>query len=154
MSENFVSAEAKRKEAQEIHHRWLQLLLEKDIHQWMELWDENAVMEFPYAPNGYTRQLQGKSEIYDYMKDFPSKIDLFRFTEPQVHQTLNPNVMIVEFGCEGRMLSTGKPYNQSYISVIETENGKITRYKDYWNPLVAIEAIGGLESFMQTFNRS
>lgn len=140
MNENPLHAEIERKKAQKIYHRWLQLLLEQDIDQWIELWDENAVIEFPYAPSGYVRRLEGKSEIYAYMKEFPSKVELFTFTEPQFHHTVHPNLMIVEFECEGRVLDTGKPYNQTYISVIEMKNGKITHYKDYWNPLVILEA--------------
>ncbi len=40
------------------------------------------------------------------------------------------------------MKSTGKPYLQNYISVIETKDGKIVHYKDYWNPLVVLAALG------------
>lgn len=56
--------------------------------------------------------------------------------------------MIAEFQCDGHVVETGLPYRQSYISVIETRDGRIVRYKDYWNPLVVKEAFGG--SFLQT----
>lgn len=48
----------------------------------------------------------------------------------------------------GHVIETGLPYRQSYISVIETRDGRIVRYKDYWNPLVVKRPLGG--SFLQT----
>ncbi|AEI44525.1 hypothetical protein KNP414_06001 [Paenibacillus mucilaginosus KNP414] len=44
----------------------------------------------------------------------------------------------------GRYRETGNPYNQTYISVVETKDGLITRYRDFWNPLVAIESVGSV----------
>ncbi|MCM2422638.1 hypothetical protein [Streptomyces sp. RKAG293] len=39
----------------------------------------------------------------------------------------------------------GRPYNQKYISVVETPDGKISRYVDFWNPQVAAESMRGSE---------
>jgi ketosteroid isomerase-like protein len=41
----------------------------------------------------------------------------------------------------GTAWPTGKPYEQTCISVVRTDDDAlITHYLDYWNPLVAIEA--------------
>ena len=53
-----------------------------------------------------------------------------------MHWTLNPKVVIVEFGITGRIRSNGQPYDQSYIEVITLEDGKIKNIRDYWNPLL------------------
>ncbi len=39
------------------------------------------------------------------------------------------------------MLTTGKPYHQRYISVVQMKDGKIFRFRDYWNPLIVLEAM-------------
>jgi ketosteroid isomerase-like protein len=42
-------------------------------------------------------------------------------------------------------VATGKPYNQRYISVIETREGRIVKYRDYWNPLILLRAMNAQE---------
>ena len=54
----------------------------------------------------------------------------------------HPSLAIAEFRSKGTALPTGKPYEQTCISVVRTDgDGLITHYLDYWNPLVAIEAL-------------
>lgn len=36
--------------------RFLDSALEKDMKKWIELWDDQAVFEFPYAPHGFSRK--------------------------------------------------------------------------------------------------
>jgi ketosteroid isomerase-like protein len=33
---------------------------------------------------------------------------------------------------------TGEPYDQSYVGVLTAREGRITRYRDYWNPLKSL----------------
>ncbi|MDO3676204.1 nuclear transport factor 2 family protein [Paenibacillus ehimensis] len=121
---------------------FMKSMVEKDMDRWIELFDDNVVFEFPYAPDGYTRKLEGKSALYQYVKELPGIIEIDLFTAPAIHQTLDPNVFIAEFGVKaGRAVKTGKPYLQTYISVIETKDGKIMHYKDYWNPLTVLTAL-------------
>ncbi|MBK1787926.1 nuclear transport factor 2 family protein [Prauserella cavernicola] len=74
------------------------------------------------------------------MDNFPKhfRVD---FIDLRFHETVEPSLVIAEFRSQGVALATGRPYNQTYISVVETKNGKITRYVDFWNPLVAAEAL-------------
>ncbi|MDP4099151.1 nuclear transport factor 2 family protein, partial [Paenibacillus sp. P96] len=65
------------------------------------------------------------------------------------HLTVDPELVIAEFKSVGKHKETGKPYNQTYISVVETKDGKITRYRDFWNPLVAAESIGSLNDVVR-----
>lgn len=37
----------------------------------------------------------------------------------------------------GRLVKTDTPYDMAYIAVVTVENGLITSYRDYWNPLAA-----------------
>ncbi|MGA5117291.1 nuclear transport factor 2 family protein [Streptomyces pseudogriseolus] len=71
----------------------------------------------------------------------------------RIHETVDPTLVIAELRCEGVALKTGRPYNQTYISVVETRDGRIGRYVDYWNPLVAMEALGGSADMVTAFSR-
>ncbi|HML88043.1 MAG TPA: nuclear transport factor 2 family protein [Methylomusa anaerophila] len=143
----------KRESSREVFSKFCKSILEKDMSQFIELFDDNALFEFPYAPKGFTQKLEGKAAIYEYIKDFPQQFDVTRFSEPTFHFTLNPNIMIVEFEIEeGRTLTTSKPYLQKYISVIETKDNKIVHYKDYWNPVIALVALLDTASLQNALN--
>ena len=57
-----------------------------------------------------------------------------------VHQTADPEVVIVEFEAHGRALKVDEPYRQRYISVIRARGGRMIHYKDYWDPLQGLKA--------------
>ncbi|MEU9556259.1 nuclear transport factor 2 family protein [Streptomyces fumanus] len=114
----------------------LQLLLDKDIPGWIGLWAEDCLMEFPFAPEGWPARLEGKEAVAAYMRDYPDHIDLSDFPDLRIHETTEPGTVVVEMRAVGRLVSTGAPYDMTYIAVITVRDGLITSYRDYWNPLV------------------
>lgn len=63
------------------------------------------------------------------------------------HDTVDPSLVIAEFRSTCTALSTGKPYEQTCISVFLTnDQALITHDMDSWNPLVAIEALTPVET--------
>lgn len=131
---------------QEMFLAALEGLVKKDVEPWVEMWAEDGSIEFPYAPPGYPERIDGKAAIREYMRAFPNNLSIERFHPPVFHPTLNPSVMLVEFSCEGHAVATGRPYNQRYVGVITTRDGRIVNYKDYWNPLVAQQALAPAEA--------
>ncbi|MEV4611088.1 nuclear transport factor 2 family protein [Kitasatospora sp. NPDC049258] len=125
----------------ELYRHGLRLLLEKDIPAWVDLWDEDGVLEFPFAPEGWPGRLEGKAAVADYMRHYPDHIDLHDFPEVTIHQTTAPGTIVVEMRGVGRLVGTGAPFDLSYIAVVAVEDGLITSYRDYWNPL-AVEQPG------------
>lgn len=121
-------------------------LLRPDAESFIEMFAEDGVMEFPYAPPGGVTRLDGRDALASYLQGFPEILQIDRMTEPVVHRTMNPEVVILEFGCVGRGVRTGEPYDQRYISVITVRDGLIVHYSDYWNPLVALRAVGGADA--------
>jgi hypothetical protein len=132
--------------------KFFQALIENDMEAWHDLWADDAVNEFPFAPPGYPRKLEGKPAIREYMKDFPKNINVISVPWIQIHETVNADVVVMESQIEGRAVATGNPYNLRYICVIEFKDGKIVRYVDYWNPLEAATALGGMDAFRGAFN--
>lgn len=103
-----------------------------------EMFTEDGVMEFPFAPPSIPDVLKGRSGIANHLEWLPELLTIDSFSEPQVYRSEDGKTVILEFDCIGRATATGKPYNQRYISVITMHNGRIKRYRDYWNPLVAL----------------
>ena len=111
--------------------------------EWIELWAEDGVLDFPFAPPGRQRTYRGKDEILRYMKAASGKMKIDGITAMNVIPALDPHKVTVELTVKGQILSTGLPYNQSYVFLFEVKDGKLQNYREYWNPLVSIDAKGG-----------
>ncbi|MFS0856494.1 nuclear transport factor 2 family protein [Paenibacillus taichungensis] len=132
---------------QRIMDGFTQLLLDGELDQWVELYATEAVFEFPYSPPGFPKKLEGKAAIANHVHDLMRMIEIQQFSEPVILTDHTKQQFVAEFTCVGQSLVTGKPYNQTYISVVSHQNGKITHYKDYWNPMVVLESdLGGNEN--------
>jgi uncharacterized protein len=128
-------------------------LIGKDIPAWVNLFAEDAVVEFPYASAlGSAERLEGKSALYNYMKDVPAKMQNLIFTNVREYQTSNPNLLLAEVHGEAVIAATGCHYQQDYVMRLEIKDGKIVHYREYWNPIPAIEAWGGTLNLRQSFN--
>ncbi|MFJ4834725.1 nuclear transport factor 2 family protein [Streptomyces sp. NPDC088747] len=119
----------------ELFRHGLRLLLDKDIPGWVDLWDEDGVMEFPFAPEGWPKRLEGRAAVAEYMRAYPDHIELHGFPHVEIHQTLAPETIVVEMRGVGRLVDTGGPFDMTYIAVVTVRDGLITLYRDYWNPL-------------------
>ena len=135
------STEQTRSIAQQTFQNHLDYLSSGRVDEWVSLWDEKGVLEFPFPLPVYPNKVEGKSQIREYMRHFPDTLKV-EFSKPVFHRTEDPELVVAEFTAKGTMLTTGRPYNQTYISLVYTKNGKITLYKDFWNPLVAMIALG------------
>ncbi|MFI6245994.1 nuclear transport factor 2 family protein [Streptomyces sp. NPDC051016] len=109
--------------------------------EWVKLFAPDGVLEFPYAPAGVPRRLTGRDALLAHMRTFPETFDV-DFVDLVFHQAVDPGLVIAEFRATGTARPTGKPYEQTCVSVVRTDaDGLITHYSDYWNPLVAVEAL-------------
>jgi ketosteroid isomerase-like protein len=130
-----------RSPAQRALSEHLRLTAAGETEKWADLFAADGVLEFPYAPQGVPKRLQGRDALIAHMRAFPDTFDV-TFVDLVFHDTIDPTLAIAEFRSEGVALPTGKPYDQTCISVLRVDDdGRITSYLDYWNPLVAIEAL-------------
>ncbi|MGV9454524.1 nuclear transport factor 2 family protein [Streptomyces sp. NPDC003635] len=121
--------------AEALYRDSLRLLLAKNIPAWVDLWAEDGVMEFPFAPPGWPTRLEGRAAVAAYMRDYPDHIDLHEFPDLRIHRTADPDTLVVEMRGVGRLVETGAPFDMTYIAVVTVKDGRFTSYRDYWNPL-------------------
>lgn len=123
----------------------LQLLQSGDARGWCDLFHPDGVLEFPYAPPGWNTRFEGREAIWEHMRKFPENLTI-SFSEVTFHETADPDLAIGEFHGDGTgTVSSGK-LAQDYISVLWIKDGQIVRYRDFWNPLRHLEALGGIEA--------
>jgi hypothetical protein len=120
---------------------YLALISAGKLDEWIELWTEDGVLEFPFAPKGRQRVYRGRAEILAYMKAAVGKLTVDAVETARTYAMEDPLVAVVELTIRGRT-AAGRPYHQSYVMFFETENGKLARYREYWNPLASMEAFG------------
>ena len=111
-----------------------------DVDGWLATCRDDVVLEFPYAPEGRPRRIEGKAAAGDYLRAIPSQIDFERVTNLEVHQTVDPNTAIIEWSASGRVKATGAPYEMDYVVVLVLVDGKMAVYRDYWNPVTVLAA--------------
>lgn len=109
-----------------------------------EMFADDGVFEFPYAPPGLATAAHGRAEIERHLaslRDFA----LDEVSPPLVRPIEGGQDVVIEFEARGRNTRTGAPYHQRYVSIVEMRGGRILRYRDYWNPLAVLSAFGGEE---------
>lgn len=116
--------------------------LRADASSFIDMLADDAVMEFPFAPAGLPTRLKGRDAVADHLKRLAGLISFDRIG-PAIVRATTPDVAVLEFTGSGRGLKTGAAYEQRYISVVETRDGRITRYSDYWDPLAVVRAMLG-----------
>ena len=148
-------AETTRDAVQQIVQRYLYLYAQQSWDEWIDLWADDGVLEFPFAPLGRQSRYVGKADILAYMKAVAARMTGGIKSEGlgyfNVHAMADPAAICLEMSVKGRILETGAPYVQKYISIIETKGGKLSLYREYWNPLVSMDANGGREAWTAAF---
>ncbi len=129
--------------AVQLLRRSLDTFLAKDIAGWALLCDENVVVEFPFAPDEASRRMVGRTAIYDYLKHYPSVIDVKKTNAMTIYGTDDTNLAIVEWSVSGQVIANGNPYEMSYATFVTFKNGLIVNYREYWNPCAFIAAMDG-----------
>lgn len=107
----------------------------------VDMFTEDGIMEFPYTPEGRIQKLEGRDAMKDYFEHVSGLIAISDMINPRTYISQDGKNAIIEFECLGKVVATGRPYNQKYVSVISLNEGKISCYRDYWNPLTLITAL-------------
>jgi uncharacterized protein len=85
--------------------------------------------------------VEGKAAVGKYLEEYPGQIEFDEVKNLDVHQTVDPETAVIEMTATGRVKATRAPYEMSYVVVLKLVDGRMALYRDYWNPLVALEAL-------------
>jgi ketosteroid isomerase-like protein len=99
----------------------------------VQMYDDDAVHEFPFAPEGRPERLNGKAAIAEYMKNLPALVRFDSFDDVRVREA--GDELIVEANGHGRRVGSGAPFHMQYVWFITHKNGRVSRFRDYMNPL-------------------
>lgn len=114
----------------------------KDMRGWADLCAPDVVAEFPFAPEGSPRRIEGRNALYEYLRGYPDVIDVQSLPTMRIFGTDDPNVAIADWSVSGRVLTNGNPYEMSYGTFATVRAGAIIKYREYWNPMEFLAALG------------
>jgi ketosteroid isomerase-like protein len=134
---------SKKVPATELLRRSLNTFLAKDMKGWSELCAEDVVAEFPFAPEGMQARFEGREALFQYLKNYPSYIDVKSLPTLKIYPTDDANVAIAEWSASGVVIGNGNPYEMKYATFVTFRNGLIVNYREYWNPQAFQKAMTG-----------
>ncbi|MFF0765441.1 nuclear transport factor 2 family protein [Streptomyces sp. NPDC003328] len=73
-----------------------------------------------------------------------------RPTRINVHETVDPEVIVAEFQYEGIVVETGEPFTIPGVFIMRVRNGKIVESRDYLDHLRSAAARGRLPEVLDT----
>lgn len=116
--------------------------LDRSIDRIVNLFAEDGVSEFPYLSTlGLKSQFTGPAEIRAVWELIRSKFSGFTLSKIDVQQTIDPDMLFVEYHAEGTERETGRFYAQDYISRLIVKNGKIKLLREYLDVIASARAI-------------
>ncbi|WP_433512690.1 nuclear transport factor 2 family protein [Nonomuraea sp. CA-143628] len=107
-----------------------------------DMYAPDVVIEIPFAPPGIPRRSQGREELRARFKAAEGVLRWERTENVLVHETADPEVVIVEYDIHGSLVASGRSVVLSYIMVIRVRDGLIVHSRDYGNPM-------GMEEFRE-----
>jgi ketosteroid isomerase-like protein len=106
----------------------------------MAHYTDDLVLEFPFADP--PKRLEGKDVVQPYLTTALGLFELdLRVVE--VHDTVDPDELIVEAAATGTYTPNGAPYENRYVIFYGFRDGLICRQREYYNPLAAQRSAAG-----------
>jgi uncharacterized protein len=115
----------------------------------VEMFAQDGVMEFPFAPPGVPQRVEGRPALAAHLEYFASLVDFTGVSAVHATETAEPGGFVIEFAGHGRSVANGEPYEQRYVSLVKVRDGHITHYKDYWNPIAILSTLKG-QAFVES----
>jgi uncharacterized protein len=110
-----------------------------------DLWTEDVVVETPFAAPGRPRRFDGRDAFVAFAEAgrevLPVRIEDCR--DVVVHDTADPDVIVVEYRLVARSTTTGERGSAAFIGVLRARGGKIAHWREYQDTMAMTAAFAG-----------
>lgn len=119
-----------------IVEKWL-LADSDDPESRKELWAENAVLEFPFAPpNQQTTRWQGTEQLARRARWVAENFSDLTPTDVQLFPSTDPRLVWARCRLSTKATGFGRPYPQEYLIAFTLEEGRVTSAQVYNDPIL------------------
>lgn len=113
-----------------------------DGEHFFDLLAEDVVFEYVISVPGYPRRIQGRRAVADLYRGYGGGMVLHSADGLAVHRDPATSVVVLEYAVHGRAVHTGRAYDNHFVSVITVKDRRVTRWRDYLDPVAVFRAIG------------
>jgi hypothetical protein len=107
-------------------------IVDRDFESFANLFAEDGVIEMPFAVAGLPDRLDGREAIREFsLKAADHPVEIVDLRVVQLHETVDPEVVILELVTDGRNTTTGEPFQATCVQVFRIQNGEIKLFRDY-----------------------
>jgi uncharacterized protein (TIGR02246 family) len=120
------------------------LILSGDADGYADLFAPDAVTEMPFAPPGAPSRLAGREAVRAHARQVmaaPLRLEEYEVTE--LHQTQDPEVVVVEMRTRGTLTTTGQSFAATSVQILRIREGRIAVFRDFANPRILEDVTGG-----------
>ena len=115
-----------------------------DGDHFFNLLAEDVVFEFVITVPDYPRHVVGRSNLIELFRGYGSTFFLDRCYDLRVHWSEATSSVVLEYASEGKVVATGYPYSNAYVSVITLKDRKVSHWRDCLDRLRVLAALEGV----------
>jgi hypothetical protein len=102
---------------------------------------DDVVMELPFAPGKMPKRYEGKAATAAFIRSVRDAFSAFAMIVDAVHETADPNVVIVEHHADAVVAENGRRYDNRYVTVITFDDaGLVKNWREYYDAGVVVRA--------------
>jgi ketosteroid isomerase-like protein len=113
-----------------------------DGEHFFDLLAEDVVFDYIITVPNYPRHVEGRAAVAELYRPYGETFVLDRCFDLAVHRDRETGVVVLEYASEGRVVRTGAAYANRYVSVLTIAERKVTRWRDYLDPIAVFDAVG------------
>ena len=113
-----------------------------DGEDYFDLLADDVVFEYVISVPGYPKQVEGRQNIIDLYSDYDSFMTVSSADNLHVYRDPAASVVVLEYEVHGESVQTGRPYDNRFVSIVTIRDGKVTRWRDYLDPVAVFDATG------------
>jgi ketosteroid isomerase-like protein len=112
----------------------------------------HAVIDMPFAPPAlYPARTEIDRETLRARFRAGAALRRYeRVSGVRIHQTADPEVVIVEYELHGRLTATAEPFTLSFLMVMTVRDGLIVHTRDYADPIAGAMVLGRLPALLES----
>jgi uncharacterized protein len=126
--------------------RFLRAAVGADPGDMADCYAPSFVIEMPFTVPGLfpSRVENTREELRARLRAGAASRRYKRLGSVVIHETADPEVVIVEYELHGEFTQTAEPFSMRFLMVLTVRDGQIVHSRDYSNPIVGAQVTGRL----------
>jgi uncharacterized protein len=138
----------------ETAERFLRAAIGADPGDMADCYAPSFVIEMPFAvaPLFPGRFENTREEMRARLRAGAASRRYRRLASVVIHETADPDVVIVEYELHGEFTETAEPFSMRFLMILTIRDGQIVHSRDYSNPIAGARVTGRLPELIAALN--